>query len=212
MTDLVAGLLVGFAGSAHCFAMCGPLSASLSLSLKRQSLLVYVAVGKIGLYAILGSLVAWLGSRLAPSMGNALFWLAGVLLIVMGLYGLGLRQPSESLTRLLRPLTHPIQRLAGFVWPIRNTAQALIWGGLWGLLPCGLVYAALGWALTAPSTVDGAMRMLGFGVGTLPAALGTGWLGHHFGLWSKSGRLGRLSGAILLTMGIWSIVIGVLQL
>ena len=54
MTDLVAGLLVGFAGSAHCFAMCGPLSASLSLSLKRQSLLVYVAVGKIGLYAILG--------------------------------------------------------------------------------------------------------------------------------------------------------------
>ena len=69
-------------------------------------------------------------------MGNALFgWL--VLLIVMGLYGLGLRQPSESLTRLLRPLTsNPTPRR--FVWPIRNTAQALIWGGIWGLLPCGL--------------------------------------------------------------------------
>ena len=64
MTDFVAGLLVGFAGSAHCFAMCGPLSASLSLSLKRQSLLVYVAVGKIGLYAILGGLVAWLAAEL----------------------------------------------------------------------------------------------------------------------------------------------------
>ena len=212
MTDLFAGLLVGFAGSAHCFAMCGPLSASLSLSLKRQSLLVYVAMGKIALYAILGGLVAWLGSRISPSLGNALLWLAGVLLVVMGLYGLGLRKPSESFTRLIMPITRPIQHLAGLVWPIRNTTQALIWGGLWGLLPCGLVYAALGWALTASSIHDGAMRMLGFGVGTLPAALGTGWLGHHFGSWSKSGRLGRLSGAVLLTMGVWSIAMGVLQL
>ena len=212
MTELLAGLLVGFAGSAHCFAMCGPLSASLSLSLKRQSLLFYVAMGKIGLYAILGGLVAWIGSRITPSMGNALFWLAGLLLVVMGLYGLGLREPSESLTHLLRPITRPVQRLAGLVWPIRNTAQALIWGGLWGLLPCGLVYAALGWALTAPSIHDGTLRMLGFGLGTLPAALGTGWLGHYFGFWSKSGRLGRLSGVILLTMGIWSIAMGVLQL
>ena len=56
MTDLVAGLLVGLP-AAHTVLPCAAISASLSLSLKRQSLLVYVAVGKIGLYAS-GGLVA----------------------------------------------------------------------------------------------------------------------------------------------------------
>ena len=67
--------------------------------------------------------------------------------------------------------TNPTPRWS-FCWPILNDPGPDL-GQARGLLPCGLVYAALGWALTAPSTVDGAMRMLGFGVGTLPAALGT---------------------------------------
>ena len=210
MTELIAGLLIGLAGATHCIAMCGPLSASLSLSLgNQQRLLWFVATGKVLLYTALGALAGSLGAAMQPGIGGVLFWLSGMLLIVMGLYGLGLRGPSESLTGLIAPWVRPVQRLTRWVWPIQSPLQALAWGGLWGLIPCGLVYSALAWSITASSASEGALRMLGMGLGTLPAALGTGWLGHRFGLWSKTGRLGKVSGALLLLMGVYSIVLAI---
>lgn len=211
MNDLVAGLLIGLAGATHCLAMCGPLSASLSLSLDRnqQHLIAYVALGKVLLYALLGAIAGQVGETLHPGVGGILYWLSGALLIVMGLYGLGLRGPSESITGLVAPLVQPAQRLTRYVWPIRTPVQGVVWGGLWGLLPCGLVYSALAWSLTAESPEQGALRMLGMGIGTLPAALGTGWLGHRFGLWSKTGRLAKFSGVLLLLMGVYAIALAV---
>ncbi len=58
--------------------------------------------------------------------------------------------------------------------PIRSTTQALIAGLLWGWLPCGLVYTALLWSLSAESTLQGALIMGCFGLGTLPVLLGLG--------------------------------------
>ena len=45
---------------------------------------------------------------------------------------------------------------------------------IWGWLPCGLVYAAVGLATTAGNEYRGALTMLAFGVGTLPAVVGVG--------------------------------------
>ena len=47
---------------------------------------------------------------------------------------------------------------------------------LWGWAPCALVYSALPLALVAGSPARGALVMLAFGAGTLPALLGAGWL------------------------------------
>ena len=46
---------------------------------------------------------------------------------------------------------------------------ALTKGLLWALLPCGLIYAALGLAVSAGSAPAGSLVMLAFFVGTLPA-------------------------------------------
>jgi sulfite exporter TauE/SafE len=52
--------------------------------------------------------------------------------------------------------------------------QAFVFGMIWGWLPCGLVYAAVGLATTAGDEYRGALTMLAFGIGTLPAVVGVG--------------------------------------
>ena len=58
--------------------------------------------------------------------------------------------------------------------PVTNLPRALGLGVVWGWLPCGLVYSVLLIAATSAKPVDGAMIMLAFGVGTMPAMLMTG--------------------------------------
>lgn len=87
-------------------------------------------------------------------------------------------------------------------------------GMLWGWLPCGLVYSALATASTTGTAASGALFMLGFGIGTLPAVVLASTLGSTsrgllrsqatrwaaacllalFGLWTLSGALGPLLG------------------
>ena len=53
-------------------------------------------------------------------------------------------------------------------------------GFIWGALPCGMVYSAVAIAVLAAGALDGALVMLAFWLGTLPALLalgaGAGWL------------------------------------
>jgi sulfite exporter TauE/SafE len=55
-----------------------------------------------------------------------------------------------------------------------------LFGLIWGWLPCGLVYSALLWSASTGSAANGAVFMLMFGAGTLPAVMTagivTGWL------------------------------------
>jgi sulfite exporter TauE/SafE len=50
-------------------------------------------------------------------------------------------------------------------------------GAVNGLLPCGLVYAALAIALTNGGPFDAAVFMASFGIGTTPAVFGAWLLG-----------------------------------
>ncbi|HEU5318025.1 MAG TPA: sulfite exporter TauE/SafE family protein, partial [Chloroflexota bacterium] len=52
-------------------------------------------------------------------------------------------------------------------------------GLVWGMLPCGLVLAALLTAGAAASPLEGALAMLAFGVGTLPAHVALAAAGHR---------------------------------
>ncbi len=55
--------------------------------------------------------------------------------------------------------------------PLDSGAKAFGYGLCWGYLPCGLVYSALAWSLASGSAAQGALWMLAFGLGTLPALL-----------------------------------------
>jgi hypothetical protein len=178
---------MGFAGSGHCGAMCGGIASStvaaragsrtlLSLSLNAGRLISYATAGAVvgGLGSILGE-VSVLRDDAVTLRG-----LLGVALVALGLaLAVGARsfalldRVGAPLWRILRPYA---QRLSGPSTPLR----ALAFGALWGFLPCGLVYAALGVAAASGSSLRGALTMLAFGAGTLPALVLLGSLASGF--------------------------------
>ena len=56
-----------------------------------------------------------------------------------------------------------------------SSLNALLFGGLTGLIPCGLVYSALAIPVAAGDPLTGALAMVAFGLGTVPLL----WLAQH---------------------------------
>jgi hypothetical protein len=94
--------------------------------------------------------------------------------------------------------------LARRLQPGRSFAGALALGMLWGWLPCGLVYSALAFAVTAGDAWHGALLMAGFGLGTLPAMLATGLLAQRVTALGRVVASRRLAGAMLIACGVWT--------
>jgi hypothetical protein len=77
----------------------------------------------------------------------------------------------------------------------------LLLGLVWGLMPCGFLYAAQLKAAETTSLWLGAATMLAFGLGTLPMMLGVG-VSASFVSADRRGQLFRLGGWITLFIGI----------
>lgn len=140
----------------------------------RFSLVLFYHVGRITCYTLMGAIVGLTGSLAAKSLGfpmTGLRVIAALFLILLGLY-IGqwlfwlnhIESVGQKWWRYLSPL-------AKYVIPVNSPAQALGLGGLWGWLPCGLVYSTLTWSLASGSLLNGGAIMLCFGLGTLPALL-----------------------------------------
>jgi len=187
---LLAPFLIGLASGLHCVGMCGGIIGALSLSLpptvraRRAHLLIYTltySLGRITSYGLAGALMGGLGGQvfgaLSPEYGHALLrGLAALLLIGMGLYLAGWFPKFAQLERLGVPLWKRLEPLGQRLLPVRSLPQALGFGLVWGWLPCGLVYSTLLWSASSGSVGRGALYMVAFGLGTLPAVLTTGLL------------------------------------
>ena len=177
-----AGLSLGFLGSVHCIGMCGPLALALPVrqtkGLHRISLLLVYHLSRTATYAGFGLILGWAGERLlwfGWQQGLSVFMGTLLLLSVAGFW-LWKRNIS-----LLNPVYEKISALYRTCFkqgPGYSTFMIL--GALNGLLPCGLVYVAWGGAASWGSAVSGALLMVGFGLGTLPALFAlpyiSGWL------------------------------------
>jgi sulfite exporter TauE/SafE len=219
LPEVGAALVMGVLGSPHCVGMCGGLatalapahgySAHLGNGAGGSLLPLWLATGRIATYAALGALVGGAGGLLSSGFDGALVPLLrgalGLLLVSIGLSVAGWRPRSiawlESLGAIVwRRLTPMGSRLL----PADTAGRALAAGALWGLLPCGLVYAALAAAAVSGSATIGASWMASFGLGTVPAVAGAGWLAR--GMRARLSGLGarRSAGAILIASGIWT--------
>jgi uncharacterized protein len=215
MLDLFLIATLGFLGSfGHCLGMCGPLTAAFSLSSQTQTwqrklrfnlllnlgrlisyVLVGLAIGTIGSILVAGGQLAGVGSGFRR--GLAVF--TGLLLIWLGL---GQIQP-QWLPSL--PLLHPLMgklhdRLSQVMFRLADVSPIGL-GLLWGLMPCGFLYAAQIKAAASSDPQQSALTMLAFGLGTVPMMLGVGvlttWLSRD-----KRSQLFRLGGWVTLTIGI----------
>jgi sulfite exporter TauE/SafE len=176
MTTVLAGAVLGLAGSAHCAGMCGPLllivlgrGRAPGHSAWRTALLYHL--GRISMYTLLAVPAGFAGRELAGGgAGRLLAVVAGGLLL--------LAATGSGMNRWLRPFS---QAWSTAVIRAGTKATTLtrryphagyaVLGLVNGVLPCGLVYAAVT-AAAASGTVAGSIAfMAGFGAGTVPVLM-----------------------------------------
>ena len=78
---------------------------------------------------------------------------------------------------------------------------------VWGWLPCGLVYSVLVWAIGAGGALKGALLLLSFGLGTLPALLAMGTAAAALAEFVRRPAVRRLTGSLVVLFGIYEIVL-----
>lgn len=204
--ELIA-LALGFMGSLHCVGMCSPLAMVATRGTASIGRFVYHA-GRIFTYSVFGACVSGFGGLLHFSYWqNAVSFAVGIALLAAGIFGTaGIRVPF--ITHGLAQLTVWLKVRFSFYLARRNNVSVFLMGALNGILPCGLVYVALGYCLTLAAWSDGALFMVLFGAGTLPALLGAPAL---FAALAKrfqfsSGRVAMalfiLSGSVLIARGV----------
>lgn len=204
--------VMGLVSSAHCLGMCGGIMGALSLAIpaeargRRWLILVFYNLGRIGSYTFMGLLAGFFSGKLQALIGSSpLRILAGVMMLAMGLYLADWWRGLTKLESLGRYLWVYIQPWGKKLMPVTSAPRALLLGGLWGWLPCGLVYAALASALTQPAPLLAAGAMLAFGLGTLPAVLAAGVMAQPLARALQRRPLRLLLAAVVMLLGAWVI-------
>lgn len=207
----LTALMMGLAGGPHCVAMCGAACAGLAQASgeHRQAALWSFQLGRLLGYALLGGLAAasvqGLGWLTVQSAALRPVWS----LLHVAAMGLGLwlivyaRQPvwlDQSARRLW-------SRVRAFNARWGRAAPVLV-GGLWALMPCGLLYSAVMVAALTSRPVDGAATMALFAAGSSVSLWAGPWLLLRLqsvgdGSWGI-----RLAGAALIGTSAWALWMG----
>lgn len=210
---LLAMFATGLVSGVHCVGMCGGVVGAFSA---RRVIPINAAtdwgrqlvfnLGRISSYALAGAAAGSLGSAAQLIAGalpaqTALYVLANVMLVLVGLYLAGAGRLLAPLESLGAPLWRRLQPFAARMLGARALPQVYAAGLVWGWLPCGLVYGALAAAAFAGSPGAGAAAMLAFGLGTLPNLLAVGLAAARLRPWLARRSVRLAAGALVLGFG-----------
>lgn len=200
-------------GSGHCIGMCGGLVTALGLSSSgRKAGFIFHLLYNLGrtlTYTVIGLAVGWLGSAMAYKQSlhdiTRYLLIGSDLLIILA--GLGTAGLFSWLNLMRFEFAGPISTLTRTTRQLRKlppAAAALPLGILFGFLPCGFLYAMVLTAAQSASASHGAIIMLSFGLGTMPALLFVGSAAH---LINASQRLWMFRGAgcLVAMMGAYNL-------
>ena len=214
MTATIFGavFLTGLLGGVHCAGMCGGIVAALSGQGGGPRWPLHLAYngGRVLSYTLAGALVGAAGGLGLLLDGMlpvqlALYLLANVMLIAIGLYLAGVSSVVTWMERLGVALWRHIQPLTRGLLPADTLPRALGLGLLWGWLPCGLVYAVLATALLTGDALDGAAIMAAFGLGTLPNLLLAGLALRRLASATRGRPLRMAAGGLVLGFGVYGL-------
>ena len=227
---VLAVLSAGLLGGVHCIGMCGGIASMLTTAGKNKYKTIAIIPaaansspraawrmpallhsGRIFTYILMGALVGAIGAlglRVNPLLPihTFMYVLGNLALIWLGLRLFGYTPHIAPLDRLVSKITAHIHLSPRFSLLAQTQRYPFLVGMVWGLLPCGLVFGVLPFALLSGNVWSGAALMLLFGLAALPhllfAQVIAQWL-HH----SKVPTLLRGIGASLLlgigVMGLW---------
>jgi uncharacterized protein len=219
--SLLAGLVLGLAGSLHCVGMCGPLVLMMPSGWLGS---VVYHLGRTFAYVLMGLLAGLMFQVLDIRAFQSEFSIGvGLVFLVMWVYQrwgwlidrwFGGHGQSDGVDLGERQSLGFLSVLRGRVLQLYASAMKgndLRWravaGFANGLLPCGLVYGALMAAVGQGTTAGSMFLMMGFGLGTMPSLFVLGLVGSRIGssvrkYWSK------LLPWWLLVMGVWFLLRG----
>jgi uncharacterized protein len=192
--ELVAPFLIGLLGSLHCLGMCGPLVMAYSLNIKTSAIPtgkpgpfswnkgifhhLTFHFGRITTYGILGALVAGLftivGLDYYLNIRGGLLLGGGTLITLLGLVFLKVVPWPSFLISLSLPFQSLWDRFLPFLLKRPGSLSKIAMGAACGLLPCSLTSSMLIKAAITENVTEGALTMLAFGLGTVPALLTVG--------------------------------------
>ena len=222
----LTAFLVGLLGGVHCLSMCAGLVSSLTLSLdprvrgdtlRMLPFQLAYNLGRIVGYGVAGAIVGGFGALLfqlgsVQTAQHVLYGLAGLAMILLGLYLGGWWRILGAIERLGLHLWRRLEPLGRRLLPVRRIPDALLLGFLWAWIPCGLVYSVLITAVSTGNPLDGALLMLAFGAGTLPNLLGIGLLAGAAARLAERPWLRQAAGLLVIGFGVhalWQLVAGV---
>ena len=167
---------------------------------------IYFNAGRILSYTLLGGAIGALGSALtlSPEINGLLTLVASAVMILLGLQMLRL---LPTLTRFLptmpKSFSHRIHDLA----ERDANGGAFVLGAATFFLPCGFTQALQLYVLAKGSFAIGALTMLAFALGTLPALLSLSAMS-SFASGSFQRHFLKFAGAAVIVLGIANIQYG----
>ena len=215
--------VVGLFSALHCVGMCGGIVGALTFSLPERvrrdagrlaAFTVAYNAGRILSYALAGGLFGWLGGLLfaADNAGAAALVLrlaAALVTVAVGLYIAGWLPRLARIEQLGEPLWRTLEPVGRRLLPVHTLWRALLYGAIWGWLPCGLVYSVLLLAATTTDPVSGGLVMIAFGLGTMPAMIATGVSASKIAQFMSGKRLG--AGLLIIVLGLATIAMPVMK-
>lgn len=230
--SLLSVFLLGLLGGAHCAGMCGPIVGAIALAPRQARVTIRLVpaetpappatradwprqfaynCGRIASYVLAGALAgaagsaAWLAEHVVPVRQFALA-LAALALLAMGLYLLGALRPLAVLEAVGRPLWRRLSPLAARVLDAPRAWHGWAAGFVWGMIPCGMVYAMLVAALASGGAAQGALLALAFGLGTLPNLLALGWAAGRASSWLARRPVRIAAGLLILAFAVFGLL------
>lgn len=206
------GFFMGLLGSVHCIGMCGPLVMALPISnlnpLQKVVATLLYHVGKIATYGFLGLIVGFFGKQIPfYNVQQHLSIVIGSLILAYVLWVFYLHPKRQLGFLKIDWLQKLIITALGKLFKQNNTGSFLLIGLLNGLLPCGMIYLALGSAWAGQSVVQSGLFMVLFGIGTLPALIIVAFGGQIMG-YAFRAKIQKVLPFMLFSMGLLLILRG----
>jgi len=221
--------MIGLLGGVHCVGMCGGIVSAFSVATPRRPFPVPVTngagaiagasvldgagrvvaynAGRLASYAIAGAIAGGVaqGAKTLSFMSSLQlggYWLANLMLVALGLFLMDAWRGLARLEAAGQIVWRRVQPLVKNLLPIDSLPKAFALGGLWGWVPCGMVYSVLLTAMLSGSASSGAAVMLAFGAGTLPVLFTMGMLGTRLQAWTRRRSVRIAAGLVVLAFGL----------
>ena len=210
----MTALMMGVLGGPHCVAMCGAACAGLGQAAgeRRNQALWAFQIGRLAGYSLLGAVAAasvqalgWLTTQ--SSAIRPVWTLLHLAALALGLLlMLQARQPvwlDDAARRLWA-------RVRAFNTRWGRAAPWMV-GGLWALMPCGLLYSAVMVAALTSQPLEGAATMALFALGSSLSLWAGPWLFLRMqslgdGAWGM-----RVAGLALAAASAWALWMGLVH-